>query len=137
MKFNNSLSFCQKSNGDPETSVSSGYMKEGVKVEILDWFDSTDVVIGAGEFCSAEPMYKIGRVPIGPNAVAIVVKSALTPRASLWRPSTDMSSIEQAVGCKIAWPIDKVILDKAPNSSVDVSKVMLVNSVVCNSLQYL
>lgn len=102
-------------------------MKEGVRVEILDWFESTDVVIGVGEFCSAEPMYKIGRVPIGPNAVAIVVKSALTSEASLWRPTIDMSSLQQAVGCKIAWPIDKVILDRAPNSSVDVSRVRLVN----------
>uniref|UniRef100_A0A0D3A0C1 Uncharacterized protein n=1 Tax=Brassica oleracea var. oleracea TaxID=109376 RepID=A0A0D3A0C1_BRAOL len=63
----------KKSNVDAETSESSGGFKEGVRVQILDWIESEDVVVGEGEFRSAEPKYKIVRIPIGPNAVAIVV----------------------------------------------------------------
>ena len=66
-----------------ETSETSAGFKEGVRVQILDWFESEDVVVGEGEFCSDEPMYKIGRVPIGPNAVAVIVKSAISSEASL------------------------------------------------------
>ena len=52
-----------------------------MRVQILDWFEAEDVVVGEGEFCSDEPMYKIGRVPIGPNAVAVIVTSALSSEA--------------------------------------------------------
>ncbi|CAN7030462.1 unnamed protein product, partial [Brassica oleracea var. botrytis] len=43
----------KKSNVDAETSESSGGFKEGVRVQILDWIESEDVVVGEGEFCSA------------------------------------------------------------------------------------
>lgn len=111
----------KKSNVDAETSESSGGFKEGVRVQILDWIESEDVVVGEGEFCSAEPNYKIGRIPIGPNVVAIVVKYALSAPASLWRPTTDVLTLDEAVGYKISWPMDKVILDKDPNCSEDLS----------------
>ncbi|XP_056851722.1 uncharacterized protein LOC108829434 isoform X2 [Raphanus sativus] len=110
-----------KTNGETETSETSAGFKEGVRVQILDWFESEDVVVGEGEFCSDEPMYKIGRVPIGPNAVAVIVKSALISEAFLWRPTTDVLSLEDAVGCKVAWPINKVVLDRNPLASQDVS----------------
>ncbi|XP_056843176.1 uncharacterized protein LOC130495711 [Raphanus sativus] len=110
----------KKTNGETETSETSAGFKEGVRVQILDWFESEDVVVGEGEFCSDEPMYKIGRVPIGPNAVAVIVKSALISEAFLWRPTTDVLSLGDAVGCKVAWPINKVVLDRNPVASQDV-----------------
>ena len=121
--FTISVAFSQKSNVDAETSESSVGFKERVRVQILDWIESEDVVVGEGEFCSAEPKYKIGRIPIGPNAVAIVVKYALSTSASLWRPTTDVLTLDEAVGYKISWPMDKVILDKDPNCYEDLSMV--------------
>ncbi|KAL0696099.1 hypothetical protein Bca4012_063279 [Brassica carinata] len=87
----------KKINGETETSQTSAGFKEGVRVQILDWFESEDVVVGEGDFCSDEPMYKIGRVPIGPNAVVVIVKSALSSEASLWRPTTKVLSLEDAM----------------------------------------
>lgn len=55
--------------------------------------------------------------------MAIVVKSALSSVASLWRPTTDVLTLDEAVGYKIAWPMDKVILDRDTNCSEDVSMV--------------
>ncbi|KAL0844753.1 hypothetical protein Bca101_017999 [Brassica carinata] len=46
----------KKTNGEAETSETSAGFKEGVRVQILDWFESEDVVVGEGEFCSDEPM---------------------------------------------------------------------------------
>ena len=125
--FNNSCSLSQKSNNDTETFESFGGLKEGVRVQILDWIHSGDVVVGEGEFCSAEPMYKISRIPIGPNAMVVLVKSALSSEASLWRPTTDVLYLEEAVGCKIPWSIDKVLLYKGPAASEDVSMVKFPN----------
>lgn len=75
------------------------------------------MVVGEGEFCSAEPTYKIGRIPLGPNAAAVIVKSASVLEASVWRPTTTICSLAQAIGVKIAWPYDKIILDDDTNLS--------------------
>lgn len=69
------------------------------------------MVVVEGEYHSSEPYYKIGRIPLGPNAAAVVVKSVSVETASIWRPTTTCSRLAQAVGVKIAWPADKLILD--------------------------
>ena len=77
----------------------------------MDWYEDDDVVVGEGEFCSSEPSYKIGRIPIGPNAAAVIVKSVSVLESAVWRPTPTIVSLGQAVGSKIAWPSQKIILD--------------------------
>ncbi|KAG7536427.1 Transposase Tnp1/En/Spm-like [Arabidopsis suecica] len=74
--------------------------------QLLDWNSADDVVVGEGEFCSIEQTYKIGRIQLGPNAVAIIVKSVLKEEAYVWRPTPSIFTLGQAVGDKIAWPAD-------------------------------
>lgn len=64
-------------------------------------------------------MYKIGSIPIGPNAMAVIVSSVTSSKASLWRPTSDVLYLKEALGCKIAWPMDKVL--RGPVTSEDVS----------------
>lgn len=78
-----------------------------------------DVVVGEGEFCSAEPVYKVGRIPLGPNAAAVIVKTVYKGDAYVWRPTTMAPTLEQSVGTKIAWPADKVIVDNGLESPTD------------------
>lgn len=47
-------------------------------------------------------MYKIGRIPLGPNAAAVTVRSASNKETSVWRPTTTITSLGDAVGSKIA-----------------------------------
>lgn len=68
----------------------------------MDWYSPDDVVIGEGEFCSAEPTYKIGSIPLGPNAGAVFVKSVMDEEAFVWRPTTTVTTLGQAIGVKIA-----------------------------------
>ena len=82
------------------------------------------------ENSATEPKYKIGRMPIGPNAVPVVVNSALSFEASLWRPTTDVLTLDEDVGYKIAWPMDKVILDMDPIFCEDVSMVKFSNLII-------
>lgn len=86
-------------------------VSKGVRCQILDWYQDGDVVVGEGEFCSSEPTYKIGRIPLGPNAAAILVKSVSVIESAVWRPTPNIVSFGQAVGSKIAWPSQKIILD--------------------------
>ncbi|CAE5979936.1 unnamed protein product [Arabidopsis arenosa] len=112
-------SYCDTETCETETCESSGVFKVGDRVQLLDWIHSREVVVGEGEFCSDEQMYKIGRIPIGPNAVAVIVSSVLSSTASLWRPTSDVLYLKEAVGCKISWPMDKVL--RVPFTSEDVS----------------
>ena len=107
-----------------ETSSGS---KVVTRCQLLDWCEADDVVVGEGEFCSTEPMYKIGCVPLGPGAAAVIVNVVTKADAYVWRPTTTIFSLGQAMGNKIAWPADKVILDNdqgtTPESHTSASSV--------------
>jgi len=79
--------------------------------QLLDWCSNEEVIVGEGEFCSSEQTYKIGRIPLGRNAAAVLLKSALVMSASVWRLTPTIFTLGEAVGSKIAWPADKIILD--------------------------
>ncbi|CAA7017954.1 unnamed protein product [Microthlaspi erraticum] len=89
----------------------SDISKGGPRCQILNWFADEDVIVSEGEFYSAEPNYKIGHIPLGPNAASVIVTSALDPETSVWRPTSSVFNVDQAVGVKIAWPMSKIILD--------------------------
>lgn len=95
----------------------SDLWKGGPRCQILDWCSREDVVIGEGEFISAEPTYKIGRVPLGPNAAAVLVKAVMDEEASVWRPTPSVTTLVEAKGVKIAWQFDKLILDELDSSA--------------------
>lgn len=101
------LSYKQVDHGSK--SDLSDVSKGGVRCQILDWQLDEDVVVGEGEFCSAEQTYKIGRIPLGPNAVAVLVNSVSDKTAYLWRPLREtIGSLHQAIGMKVAWPFMKI-----------------------------
>lgn len=110
--FTKQFFFSQKHCNDVHSqSEATDVSKGGIRCQLLDWFGTEDVVVGEGEFCIAEPTYRVGRIPLGPNAVAVIVKFVLIPNAPVWRPTKDVYSLTQAVGVKIPWQADKVILD--------------------------
>ncbi|KAG7536991.1 Transposase Tnp1/En/Spm-like [Arabidopsis suecica] len=102
---------------DVSMSDLSNVSKGGVRCQLLDWCSNVEVVVGEGEFCSSEHTYKIGRIPLGRNAAAVLVKSTTVIHASVWRPTPTIFTLNEAVGHKIAWPLDKIILDEDINLS--------------------
>lgn len=112
---------------DRSPSDDTATIKRGRRCHILDWYSEDDVVVGEGELCSVEPSYKIGRIPLGPNAAAVVVNFAADKEAYVWRPTTAISSLGQAVGAKIAWPFDKLILDSMNSETINKTAGFLVN----------
>ena len=57
---------------------------------------------------SRDPQYIVNGIALGPSAVVIWVDYGINKDAYLWRPTSDMSCIGDAVGKKIAWPESKV-----------------------------
>ncbi|CAA7022577.1 unnamed protein product [Microthlaspi erraticum] len=120
----------QRDSDNVSRSEHGDISKGGVRCHILDWCSSDDVVIGEEEFCSAEPMYKIGRIPLGPNAAAVMVKSAVRPEAYLWRPSSTILTLGDTMRQKVAWPFEKIILDSdmdSPKTNIEDPKDLVDN----------
>lgn len=106
------LIFLSCQNHCPKTqSEAPATPSRGVRCQLLNWNSVDDVVVGEGEFCSIEPTYKIGRIPLGPNAAAVVVKSVSNAEAYVWWPTPTIILLGDAMEEKIAWPADKLILD--------------------------
>ena len=76
---------------------------------MLDWIGSGEVV-AEGRWCSNDPNEFVNYGPLGPNAVKVRVEVVKIPDAYLWRPSAEMSTLEEALTSAVAWPADKVIL---------------------------
>lgn len=95
-------------------------VSRGVRCQLLKWFSGEDVIVGEGEFCSTDPVYKIGRIPLGANATAVIVNSVIDTDLSLWRPTPTMFVLGEAVGQKIPWPADKLILDEKTSTSPNI-----------------
>lgn len=125
---NFSLCFCQRESDDAPRSELSDLSKGGIRCQLLDWCSSDEIVVGEGELCSSEQTYKIGRIPLGPNAAAIMVKSVSKPEAYVWRPTSTIITLGDTVGQKVAWPFDKVILDNeidSPKTNTEGSSVII------------
>ena len=83
LNVTNSIVFCQEHVEEVSKSEASN-VSAGVRYQLLDWCSDDDVVVvGEGEFCSAEQMYKIGWIPLGRNAASVVVKSVSDATTSL------------------------------------------------------
>lgn len=79
------------------------------KCKLLDWCGSGEVV-AEGRWSSNDPKVTVHHVPLGPKAVRVWVDLPRKPEAFLWRPNSEMTYIEDAIGSTIAWPFDKVMV---------------------------
>ena len=109
---------CQRQSDDGSVSEDSD-VSRGVSCRLLDWCAQEDVVVGEAEYLSMDPMYKIGRILLGPNAAAVMVKSVSREAVSVWRPTETITSLVEAVGVKIAWLADKIVLHTEMDSPSD------------------
>ncbi|TYK00394.1 Plant transposase [Cucumis melo var. makuwa] len=79
------------------------------KCTLLDWGGIGEVV-AEGRWSSNDPNVIVHHVPLGPHAVRVWVDLPKKLDTFLWRPNSEMTYIEDAVGSTVAWPLDKVIL---------------------------
>ncbi|XP_022154306.1 uncharacterized protein LOC111021601 isoform X2 [Momordica charantia] len=77
------------------------------KCMLLDWIGSGKV-IAEGRWSSNDPSVLVHHIPLGPNVVRVWVDTVKKPNSYLWRPTSDMMVIDNALGTTIAWPADKV-----------------------------
>ncbi|KAL0533838.1 hypothetical protein IC582_028109 [Cucumis melo] len=80
-----------------------------IKCKLLDWYGSGEIV-AEGIWSSNDPATLVHHVSISPHAIRVWVDVAKKPNAYLWRSTSEMTCIEEALGSTVAWPSDKVII---------------------------
>ncbi|CAA7021517.1 unnamed protein product [Microthlaspi erraticum] len=83
--------------GDMASQNEVGDVNRGVKCQILAWYANEDVVVTEGEFCSADKDYKIGKISIGRNAAAVIIKTVLDIEAADEASAREQVSPREAV----------------------------------------
>lgn len=67
-------------------------------------------VVAEGRWASNDPDQNVHFVRLGNNAVKVWIDVVKVSDAAVWRPSTEIECMEDAIGTTIAWPEDKVIM---------------------------
>lgn len=113
------------------------------KCVLYDWSDS-DENIAEGRILSSDPDDLVNNCRLGPTDLKVLVETATKPDAFLWRPASNMFTVEEAVGQIIAWPASKCVLvdkniqieDIAPlvNFSFQLEPYYLIDRIMINIL---
>ncbi|CAL9217426.1 unnamed protein product [Arabidopsis halleri] len=77
-----------------------------------------DEVFAEGVICSTDKDELIDNIPLGLNAIILIVDLVLKPEACLWRPSPEMFVMGDALKTKIAWPVLRLELMDVPEQAV-------------------
>ncbi|KAL0556740.1 hypothetical protein IC582_005256 [Cucumis melo] len=80
-----------------------------IKCKLLDLYGSGEIV-AEGRWSSNDPAALVHHVPIGPHAIRVWVGVATKPNAYLWRPTPEMTCIEEALESTVAWSSNKVFI---------------------------
>jgi len=83
-------------------------VKEGQKCKLLD-ITGQKVVVAERRWSSNNPEQLVHFVPLGNNAVRVWVDVVKVNDAKVWRPTSAIECMEDAIGTTIAWPKDKVV----------------------------
>ncbi|TXG57666.1 hypothetical protein EZV62_015495 [Acer yangbiense] len=108
---NQSSESCEEVSTAPITSPNTMNVNPLNKnCKILDWMGSGEIVV-EGRWSSSDPKALVHHVPIGLNAMRVWVDRVRKGETFLWRPTSYMSNIEEAMGSTVAWPADKTRMD--------------------------
>ncbi|KAH7835359.1 hypothetical protein Vadar_025442 [Vaccinium darrowii] len=86
--------------------------------KLLHWTGTGDVV-DERRWSSSDPNERVHHIPLGPNAMRVWVDVAKNGAEFLWRPTSDMETIEDVIGTTVAWPVDNVLMDFTPRVNAD------------------
>ncbi|KAA0054471.1 uncharacterized protein E5676_scaffold552G00570 [Cucumis melo var. makuwa] len=94
------------------SSPSSINNNSQIKCKLLDWYDSREIV-AEGRWSSNDPAALVHHVPLCPYAIRVWAGVAKKQDVYLWRPTSEMTCIEEGLGSTVSWPSDKVTIVEA------------------------
>ena len=82
--------------------------KPNQKIKLLD-LSGNKVVVAEGRWSSSNPEHLVHFQPLGPGACRVFVDVVKVKDAALWKTSSEIEYMEDALGSCLAWPEDKVL----------------------------
>lgn len=74
-------------------------------------FEGNTEIVAEGHVLPSDPNTTVHFLPLGKDAVRVAVEVAKIKDARLWRQTSALQNIEDAVGSIIAWPTSNVLMD--------------------------
>lgn len=88
----------------------------------------TDDIVAEGRLMSSDPEDFVNGISLGPNAVKVLVETAIKPDTFIWRPSsTKILNIGEAVGEIISWPAQSCVVTDNMFDGEDIAPEVLIN----------
>ncbi|KAG7589117.1 Isoprenoid synthase domain superfamily [Arabidopsis suecica] len=78
------------------------------KCKLLD-LSADDVVVAEGRWQTQDRDALVNGLPLGPNAVKIFVDVVCQPETFIWRPTIDVTYLEDCLQTFVSWPVNKVV----------------------------
>ena len=78
------------------------------KCDLLDW-RGIEEIVAEGRVVSDDPNKLVNDIPLGPDAMIILIDCPKKLDAFLWRPTTSFTLIGEATNNIVAWPANRVV----------------------------
>lgn len=75
----------------------------------MDWC-GTDGIVAEGRVLSNDPKELVQKIPLGLDAMKIIIDNPRIPDAFLWRPAPNLTRVGESEGEIVAWPTSRVVL---------------------------
>ncbi|CAA7034329.1 unnamed protein product [Microthlaspi erraticum] len=76
--------------------------------KLMDWSTNDEEFVAEGRWQSTDPKATVNGLPLGPNAVKVFVDVVHYPDTFLWRPTAELSNMEDSLKSFVAWPVNRV-----------------------------
>ncbi|CAA7049992.1 unnamed protein product [Microthlaspi erraticum] len=76
--------------------------------KLMDWTTNDEAFVAEGRWHSSDPKALVNGLPLGPSAVKVFVDVAINPDTFLWRPTAELTNLEDSLKSFVAWPLNRV-----------------------------
>ncbi|CAE6069698.1 unnamed protein product [Arabidopsis arenosa] len=85
------------------------------KCKLLD-LSSDDVVVAEGCWQTEDLDALVNGLPLGPNAVKIFIDVVCQPETFIWRPTIDVTYLDDCLKTFVSWPVNKVVFQNTTDA---------------------
>lgn len=78
---------------------------------------SDDVVVAKGRWQTQEQNALVNGLPLGPNAMKVFVDVVHQHNTFIWRPTIDITYIEDCLKSFVSWPANKVVFENTTDAT--------------------
>lgn len=82
------------------------------KCKLLNWLTNDEEHVAEGRWHTRDPKALVNGLPLGPNAIKVFVDVVIEPDTFIWRPTEELSNLQDSLKTFVAWPVNRVVFDE-------------------------